>query len=467
MRISLFWKLFAVQLVAAALLIGGVLLVIRHQTEASFTTYVEARERQRLEDVAERISEQYVQRQDLRAAALAVREFRRRVEVRIGRPPRDDGHESEDERRLPPLPIRAPLTLLDAGGQRVAGAPLPLALGEPLRVPITYGEAVIGYLARPPLPAWAAPEESRFKRRMAAILTRITAMSLPLAALFALLISAMILHPIRRLSAGTAALSRREFETRIEVRRGDELGQLAADFNRLAEALGHYDTRQRQWLADIAHELRTPVAVLRGELDAMLDGVRSADPARLRSLQQEVLRLNALIDDLHLLSLAESGGLRLVREPVDLTALAREALARFDERLRAAGFAVELQAPARAVVADVDAQRIGQVLGNLLENALRHAQPPGPVVVEVAEENGAVRIAVSDAGPGVPAQALPRLFDRLYRVEAARSRAGGGAGLGLAICRSIVEAHGGRIEARAPVRGGLCVGFTLPHRSGA
>lgn len=467
MRISLFWKLFAVQLVAAALLIGGVLLVIRHQTEASFSTYVEARERQRLEDVAERISEQYEQRQDLRAAALAVREFRRRVEVRIARPPRSEDRELEDERRLPPLPIRAPLTLLDASGQRVAGAPLPLELGEPLRVPITSGETVVGYLARPPLPAWAAPEESRFKRRLAAILTRITAISLPLAALFALLISAMILYPIRRLSAGTAALSRREFDTRIDARRGDELGRLAADFNRLAEALGHYDTRQRQWLADIAHELRTPVAVLRGELDAMLDGVRSANPARLRSLQQEVLRLNALIDDLHLLSLAESGGLRLVREPVDLADLAQQALARFDERLRGAGFTAELQRPERPVVADVDAQRIEQVLGNLLENALRHAQAAGPVVVEVADEAAGARITVSDAGPGVPAEALPRLFDRLYRVEAARSRAEGGAGLGLAICRSIVEAHGGRIDASASTRGGLRVSIVLPHGSRA
>lgn len=467
MRISLFWKLFAVQLVAAALLIGGVLLVIRHQTEASFTTYVEARERQRLEDVAERISEQYEQRQDLRAAALAVREFRRRVEVRIARPSRNDDRENEDERRLPPLPIRAPLTLLDASGQRVAGAPLPLEPGEPLRVPITSGETIVGYLARPPLPAWAAPEESRFKRRLAAILTRITAISLPLAALFALLISAMILYPIRRLSTGTAALSRREFDTRVDARRGDELGRLAADFNRLAEALGHYDTRQRQWLADIAHELRTPVAVLRGELDAMLDGVRSADPARLRSLQQEVLRLNALIDDLHLLSLAESGGLRLVREPVDLAVLAQRALTRFDERLRSAGFTVELQRPERAVVADIDAQRIEQVLGNLLENALRHAQAPGPVVVEVADEAAGARISVSDAGPGVPAPALPRLFDRLYRVEAARSRAEGGAGLGLAICRSIVEAHGGHIDARASTRGGLCISIVLPHGSPA
>ena len=122
-----------------------------------------------------------------------------------------------------------------------------------------------------------------------------------------------------------------------------------------------------------------------------------------------------------------------------------------------------MQRPERAVIAAVDAQRIGQVLGNLLENALRHARAPGPVVVAVADEADGARISVSDAGPGVPADALPRLFDRLYRVEAARTRADGGAGLGLAICRSIIEAHGGRIDASASTRGGLCISILLPH----
>ncbi len=460
MRISLFWKLFAVQLVAAAVLIGGALLVLRHQTAQSFATYVEARERQRMEDVAERIAERYAQWPDLKTAAAAVREFRRRADQRPA-----PGPGVHEDPRLPARPLRAPLTLLDARGQRLAGAPLPDAAAASLRVPVRVNDAVIGYLVRAPLPAWVAPEEAGFRQRQAAILTRITALSLPLAALFALLNSALLLRPIRRLSAGTAALARRDFAQRIAVNRSDELGQLAADFNRLAEALGRYDRRQRQWLADIAHELRTPLAVLRGGLEAMLDGVHGADPPRLHSLQQEVLRLSALIDDLHLLSLTESGGLRLQRARIDLAALLREALARFDARLQAAGFVVELQLSPQAVAADVDAQRIAQVLGNLLENVLRHARPPGPLRIALTAAHGAAQIAVSDSGPGVPEAALPQLFDRLYRVEAARSRADGGAGLGLAICRSIVEAHGGRIEARL-AGGGLRIEITLPQERG-
>ncbi|MEQ1439821.1 ATP-binding protein [Fontimonas sp. SYSU GA230001] len=464
MHMSLFWKLFAVQVLAAVTLLAGALLVVRQQTASSFSVYVEARERQRMEDVAERIAEQYAKTPDLRRAAESARELRRRPRPW---PPdeRRDGARADGNLvpRVPPL--RAPLTVFDANGARVAGPPLPPLHREPLRVPIESGGAVVGHVVRPPVPNWIAPDEAGFAQRQSRSLLRIGLLGLPVAALFAALSSALILRPIRQLSDGAAALSRREFATRIDTRRRDELGRLAADFNRLAEALQRYDDRQRQWLADIAHELRTPIAVLRGELEALVDGVRAPEPQRLRSLQQEVLRLAALVDDLHLLSVAESGALRLQREPVDPATLLREAQARFDARLRAAGFAVELDAGAGLPAIAVDAQRIAQVLGNLLENVLRHAQPPGPLRLSVAVAADGVRYSICDAGPGVPADALPRLFDRLYRAESARSRADGGAGLGLAICRSIVEAHGGSIHAEVAPGGGLCIRFDLPQVS--
>ncbi|MDP9142170.1 MAG: ATP-binding protein [Pseudomonadota bacterium] len=455
MRIPLFWKLFAVQLLAAATLIAGVLLLARHQTAMSFAAYVEARERQRLEDVAERIAERYDERADLRAAALAVPEFRYRLDARPPRPGR--------EGRPPRTRLRAPLSLLDADGRWIGGAPLPPQDAQSLRTAIEAERGVVGYLLRPPLPAWVTPEEAGFARRQVSSLLRITALSLSLAAVFAALSSALILRPIQRLSAGASALTRREFATRVDVRRRDELGQLADDFNRLAEALQRYDTQQRQWLADIAHELRTPVAVLRGELEALLDGVRSATPDTVRSLQQEVLRLGALIEDLHLLSLAESGGLRMTMEAIDLSALLRDAVARFEPRLRAAGFSVQSRIDAVPAVR-ADTQRIGQVFGNLLENVLRHARP-GTLTINVVGNASTVNVRIEDDGPGVPADALPRLFDRLYRVQSARSRNDGGAGLGLAICRSIIEAQGGRISAYTAGGGGLGIHVELPVAS--
>lgn len=449
MRISLFWKLFVVQLLAAATLLAGVLVMMRYQTATSFAAYVEVRERQRLEDVAERIADLYAQTGDLHRAALAVREFRRRG----GRVPPPGG---ESDRRPP---LRAPLSLLDANGEWIGGAPPPPA-GDELRVTIGDDAQPLGFIARPALPAWIAPDEAGFTRRQTRALLLAAAIGLPVAALFAAFISGLVQRPIRRLSAGTAALARREFATRIAVDRSDELGRLATDFNHLAEALERYDGHQRQWLADVAHELRTPLAVLRGELEAMLDGVRAVGPEHLRSMQQEVQRLGTLTDDLHLLSLAESGGLRLVRENCDVATLLRDAESRFAERLSAAGFDVVLQAP-EVMTVNADVQRLDQVLGNLLENSLRHARPPGPIKLGAVRSGSSVQIVVSDAGPGVPAEALPRLFDRLYRVESARSRDGGGTGLGLAICRSIVEAHGGSITAEA-AEGGLRIVFELP-----
>lgn len=453
---SLFWKLFAVQLLAAAMLLGGLLLLVRHQTATSFGAYVEARERQYLEEIAERIADQYALTPDLLTAAMAVREFRRRAQ----QPPRPRMRDAE-ERMRPMSALRAPLTLLDARGHWLVGAPPPEAA---LRVAVVSGGHTLGYIARPALPAWIAPEEAGFRKRQRQALLRAGAIGLPIAALFAALISALVLRPIRRLSAGTAALARREFATRLEAADSDELGRLAQDFNALAAALERYDRNQRQWLADVAHELRTPLAVLRGELEAMIDGVRPAGPAQLRSMQQEVERLGGLIDDLHLLSLAESGGLRLTCEPCDLNALVLAAAARFERPLREAGFALVLQLDGADPGVSVDAQRMDQVLGNLLGNTLRHARAPGPARITTARTpGGTVRLCVCDGGPGVPEDALPRLFERLYRVESARSRDAGGTGLGLAICRSIVEAHGGRIEALRSAEGGLCIRIDLPE----
>ncbi len=199
MRIPLFWKLFAVQLLAAATLISGVLLLARHQTAMSFAAYVEVRERQRLEDVAERIADRYGQNPDLRAAAVEVPEFRHRLDPRPTPPGR--------EGRLPRPRLRAPLSLLDAQGQWVGGAPLPPDVAESLRTPIEVDRGVIGFLVRPPLPAWIAPEEAGFARRQASSLLRITVLSLTLATVFAALSSALILRPSIRVAASRTVAS--------------------------------------------------------------------------------------------------------------------------------------------------------------------------------------------------------------------------------------------------------------------
>jgi two-component system sensor histidine kinase BaeS len=488
MRSGLFWKLFWLQVLSAAILLAGALALTRALAVRSFGEYLAARERAQAAEVAASLALAWSGNRDLAAIAQAEPRLRdpriRRHGSRGPGGPDGPGGPPADERfgppptgepppdGLPPAPpdggpdhgsFLPPLQLQDAQGRYVAGDPRPWRANVDPRVPIEADGTVVGYLAWPRMPRHTAQDE--FAQRQARGFVLVGVVALILAALFAAWITTLIVRPIRRLSAGATALGRLEFTTRVREDRADEIGQLAADFNRLAEALSQYDTRQRQWLADVAHELRTPVAVLRGELEAIVDGIRAASPDAIRSLQDEVGRLSRLIDDLHLLSLAESGGLQLRLEAIDAATLADNAAARFAERFAAKGFRLERVAGADGVRVRADAQRFEQVLANLMQNVLVHATPPGPVRLAVAADGATVRFTVSDGGPGVPDAALPRLFDRLYRVGTDRSRGTGGSGLGLAICRSIVEAHGGTIAARRSAAGGLEVEVRLPREN--
>ncbi len=460
MRSPLFWKLFVVQVFAALLLVGGALAIQRAHTAHSFTEYIELQQRAQMRELAERIADGVASGDSLTAVARDVLRESRRA-ARLQRDANGSPLPRPAQRPMGPQG-RAPLSVVDVEGRRIVGQERSVLLtGESLREPIELDGRTIAYLVHPPLPqSPAGVDDARFSQQQTRAAVLVALAAVPLAALFAGLITVMILRPIRALSDGVSALTQRRFTARLPVDRGDELGRLAQGFNQLAEALERFDARQRQWLADIAHELRTPLAVLRGELEAVIDGVRPADGANVRSLHQESLRLSALVDDLHLLSSAESGGLVLHRQSNDIATAVRDAGQRFARRYDDAGYALEVAVEGEnALVADIDLQRIEQVLANLLENALHHAQP-GLVVLRASRCGSAIEISVCDAGPGVPEEMLPKLFDRLFRADAARAR--GGNGLGLAICRSIVEAHGGSIEASRSALGGLCVRMSLP-----
>jgi len=453
----LFWKLFLLQVLAVAAVLAGVLAVSRAYTVRGFAEFLEERDHERVEQLAERFEEALEDGDDLDRAWDSIPALRERPQRRLRPPPPDTGPHGHG--RIVMRRFGAPpLQLQDAQGNYLRGdADLPAEALQ--REPIKFGDEVVGYLAWPRAPRH--PQQLEFAHQQLKHILWIAPIALLVAAAFAALITGIIVRPIRQLSAGTGALARREFGTRLPEDRRDELGELAADFNRLAAALEGYDLRQRQWLADISHELRTPLAVLRGELEAVLDGLRTADAGTMRSLRQEVGRLERLIDDLRLVASADTATLRLNLAEADVGELVQQAARRFRERLAARGFELKTAIEPH-LAARVDAQRLEQVLANLLENAIQHAAPPGPVSLAARREGAQVLISVADGGPGVPAESLPRLFDRLYRVESSRTRATGGAGLGLSICKSIVEAHGGTIEVRASAAGGLEVRIALP-----
>ena len=271
------------------------------------------------------------------------------------------------------------------------------------------------------------------------------------------LLSRRITSPLERLTAAIEGLARGESPARMTVSGRDEIAQLARAFNDMSDALRAQEELQRRMVSDVAHELRTPLTNLRCELEAIQDGLAPPDPARIVSLHEEILHLGRLVDDLQVLALADAGGLSLQREAVDLAALAR----RIAEPYRSQAIAVDVAA-GDPVVLHADPVRLGQVVQNLLTNAARHTPAGGRIRVAVGIAGSEARLTVSDSGPGIPPDELERIFERFYRLDAARHHDGGGAGLGLAIVRRLVELHGGRVWATSETGAGATFEVALP-----
>jgi two-component system sensor histidine kinase BaeS len=215
----------------------------------------------------------------------------------------------------------------------------------------------------------------------------------------------------------------------------------------------------------VSHELRTPLSVLRGELEAIEDGVRTLDQSSMKSLQGEVGMLSKLVDDLYELSLADVGALTYRKSECDLNELLDSCAAMFQERCNARHLRLELELPTPPLRVEADPKRLQQLFGNLLENAVRYTDEGGVLRIRAASDGDDVRIDFLDSGPGVDADQLPRLFERFYRGETSRNRASGGAGLGLAICHSIALAHGGSLSADHSPLGGLWLTLRLPRNA--
>jgi two-component system sensor histidine kinase BaeS len=231
----------------------------------------------------------------------------------------------------------------------------------------------------------------------------------------------------------------------------------------MAQTLENYEKMRLQWLTDISHELRTPLAVLRGEVEALQDGVREPTPAHLASLHTEILGISRLVEDLHLLSMADSDRILMNKQQISACSVLKAVLESYRTRMDQCRITVHTRLDTvQSVRIEGDADRLGQVFSNICENACKYVHSPGRLSISGQADDHVLTFRFQDSGPGVPEEALPRLFDRLFRVDASRSRDSGGSGLGLSICRHIIEKHGGRIWAQRSPRGGLSIGIQLP-----
>ncbi|MEZ5102108.1 MAG: HAMP domain-containing sensor histidine kinase [Thermoleophilia bacterium] len=345
------------------------------------------------------------------------------------------------------------------GGVGRGGALVPDgALGPARESPVVVDGRAVG-VASLRFPAAQPAAERQVRSALGRTVLWGSLLAVAVAALIGLGATAWIRRPLRRLTATAGAMAGgdRSARTGLAPQPG-ELGELARAFDRMAERIQREDELRRTLVADVAHELRTPLAIAQGELEALLDGVEEPTPDRLGSLHEELLRLGRLVEDLGTLSAAEAAGLRLEQARVDLAEVVRRAVEATGSLARAAGVTVELTADAASVAGDP--VRLEQVARNLLANAIKFTPEGGRVEVRVARAGDACELEVADTGPGIPEDELARVFDRFWRGRHAAGVAG--TGIGLAVVHELVAAHGGRVGAASRPGGGAAFTVTLP-----
>ncbi len=282
------------------------------------------------------------------------------------------------------------------------------------------------------------------------------------ALVLALVLSRGILRSVDALTHAARQMANGRLDQRVVVRSGDEIGQLGHAFNAMAEGLTRTEQLRQTMVADVAHELRTPLTNLRGYLEALRDGVAAPAPDVLASLYDEAVLLSQLVDDLQDLALSDAGQLTLQRELTDVNELVASAVRTVQPEAARHGLRVERYELGESMLVWVDVRRIGQVLRNLLANAVTYTPPGGSITVSAVACDTALTVTVADSGQGISSEHLPNVFERFYRADSSRARATGGAGIGLAIVKQLIEAHGGAVQAQSVVGVGSTFSFTLP-----
>jgi len=357
--------------------------------------------------------------------------------------------------------IGSRLSLFDSHYQQVMGKN-PKKEDHSFR-PIFSKDMLVGYLGLLKLKRLSNPLDVYYLKQQKKMFYVVGGLFLVASVLVSFLLAKLLLRPIRELSLATRSLAKRQFDTKLRVRSSDELGQLTIEFNRMVSKLGAYELRQKQWLSDISHELRTPIAILIGEIDAVQDGIRKPDPDTIQSLQSEALHLKRLVEDLHMISMSEAKNLQIKKEPVEILKLLDLMIDRFSEPMSQKG--LELNFKKRSgpkICLSGDPDRLIQLFSNVLKNSLEYTNAPGRVSITYEIQGSILIICFDDTAPSVPDHMLKQLFDRLFRVDSSRSRDSGGSGLGLAISKNIIQAHSGEITARKSSLGGLQIRIELP-----
>ena len=492
MGLKIKYKLFIILLAASIVIIACMFLFTRLSFEHGFLRYVDKIETKRLDTLCRILEEAYSNEGNWQFLKDNPEEWYRLQDYPL-RKWRHKRHDSSDgyrgnegnqrldheedphygrggrmgrrHREMPCPPEKCPnIILLDKEKNPVLGR---VDEADEVRLrPILFDNETVGWLGMTPLKSFTEEDELVFFREQSRMFLLISIAMVIISIIVAIWTAYSLEGPINTLTRGTKSLASGKYDTRIPVKSKDELGQLSRDFNTLAKTLEENEKGRKQWVADIAHELRTPLTLLSGELQAIQDGVRELSPETLKLLNDDIAHLIRLVNDLNELSRTELGALSYKKEDIDLVKVLQRTLERFRDEFDTSGLHLDAHlVNERPVMMLADSERMGQLFGNLLQNSLNYTDESGRVKIWLDRKDGTVVFNIQDSEPGVTEEALPRLFDRLFRVEPSRNRTFGGTGLGLAICKNIAEAHEGDITASPSPMGGLWLRVAFPVKS--
>jgi len=481
MKISIAYRMFLSILVATCMALLCMFLIMQWSINRGFLQYLSAMEQDRLEKIAAILEQSYaehgswdfllnnpeqwimslMEKPDDNFTSRRLKEFDQKS-FAAPPPPWDGLHQPP-----PPPPPGRPhqprvhFILLDANRKPLIGNP---AEAEDVKFrPLVHKGSTVGYIGLlSPKHFLNLPQFEFLKRQKLSLALAASGMVL-IVLIFSLPLANRLVRPIKSIAEATRELASGKYAVRVSISSSDELGQLARDFNTMALTLEKNEKARRQWVADISHELRTPLSVLRGEIEALMEGVRNTTPEAIGSLHAETLRLHRLVEDLYQLALSDLGTLTYRKEDLDLAQVLRDSIEPSLEEFARTGitFISEISEEDEIIVFG-DRERLLQLFVNLFDNSLKYTDVRGNITVRLMCHNSKAKIEFEDSLPGVPESELDKLFDRLYRVEASRNRESGGAGLGLAICRNIVDAHAGTISAHPAPLGGVLIRVTFP-----
>jgi two-component system, OmpR family, sensor histidine kinase BaeS len=461
------FKLIALSLVFGLLLVLGTVTTNHIMLKNSLIEYVDQRDQQHLKRIKNNIEFVLEEKNQIDLAMIDIVTWKKIIAVST----RVDFTEtfvpvdmflqyplSEFKLRHPDFAEQR-ISLVDTQQQCMFGMPTE---ERTLYIPIEINNNTVGFIGYSHRAELTEAVDIQLAERQRALLTVGAIIVVLLSGILLLPFGHYFIKPIQSITEGMRQLTSGHFDTRLTVNRRDELGQLQQDFNQLAISLEKNLESRNQWIADISHELRTPLTILRGDIEALRDGIRPLNSDNLDLLHSEVLHLNRLVDDLYQITLSDVGGLQYQMVPLEFGVLLKHTLEPYHYLAAEKGLKLSVNLPKEPIKFCGDGDRLQQMITNLINNSLAYTDAPGQVKIALFKTNKSIKLAIEDSSPSVSDEALGRLFERFYRAEASRNRRFGGAGIGLALVEQIVQAHQGVISADKSPMGGLLIQIELP-----